>query len=98
MTLGKFILVNGLIGVVMYFVTIVVLVVGIWKKYGEKTVDEGTDLIKETVNVGYSAMPEKKSAFIKALCIVLTIFAWQIMDLVNFYLAWRIIADRYDKS
>lgn len=98
MSFGWMLIVNGAIGVVMYFVMIAVLVLCGEKEFGNDAVDSGFDDTFDLADQGYSEMREDIVPLMKAISWIATIFAWEIIDLILFYLVWNSMRSRSNKK
>jgi len=98
MSFGWMLIVNGAIGVVMYFVMIAVLVLCGEKEFGNDAVSSGFDDALDLADQGYSEMREDIVPLMKAVSWIVTIFAWEIIDLILFYVFWNSMRSRSNKK
>lgn len=94
MSIGMALLINGIIGMIVYPISVLLFQRWCYHKFGEQASEDGLNDANRLSELGYDMMSkgnERTGAALRVLSWFITIFLWEIGIPVNFYVIYMSI-------
>lgn len=89
MSFGWFLMINGILGIVIFYVSFPLFMVWLCDKYGGENADEGLDHVREQSDmIGDQATGGQINLWLM-LAYFLTFFLWEIEIPIKYYVIWQ---------